>query len=597
MGKCPCYFLPTMTTVLLLCGLIDQPLLAQSTNPGKRKLLPSRSAQPTASEDQGRKQPLPIVTKHTRLEIPFAVNRQAKQATEVQLYISVNQGRDWELYASEPGPQGKFDFRAPREGSYWFCSRTMDAQKRLWPRGDKQPELIITIDVTQPQVELTTTWTPDGQILLQWTIHDVNLQTQTLQLSGQAAGEQQWEAIPTGPVVATQPGTYQGSTRWQPNTASPVFTVQATVSDQAGNRTETQRQVTASESPLPRPPALPGITPEQATSNPASQPAAPLPSIPWPADNKNTLPSLTRHPAPDPGDVTPLMPATDPFPGTRPADTLPGKNLDEAPPTRFTTNPQRANISPIVPTIPDQSPFESSPPESSRRPKTASDNAITLPPGSVVRTSNSRYFQLAYELLKTDNPNPPDVQLWATADGGRTWKHWGNDPDGKSPFEVQVRYEGIFGFRIAVTDTQGPAHRPPARGDPADIWLRVDTTPPQTRIESATFGTGIQSGNLVIRWLVEDLALAARPISLSYREKETDPWTTIASQLTNNGTYAWPVSPRIPRSIYLRLDARDQAGNTGSYQHPIPVTLLGLAPRGRIQGVQPLASPGGDSIP
>ncbi|MCP4815230.1 MAG: hypothetical protein GY888_22195 [Planctomycetaceae bacterium] len=148
-----------------------------------------------------------------------------------------------------------------------------------------------------------------------------------------------------------------------------------------------------------------------------------------------------------------------------------------------------------------------------------------------------------------------------------------------------------------MADAQGPAHRPPTRGDPADIWLRVDTTAPRTRIESASFGTGIQAGNLVIRWSVEDLALAARPISLAYREKETDPWTTIASQLTNNGTYAWPVSPRIPRSIYLRLDARDQAGNTGSYEHPVPVTLLGLAPRGRIQGVQPLASPGGNSIP
>ncbi|MEO2022900.1 MAG: hypothetical protein ABGX05_13850, partial [Pirellulaceae bacterium] len=108
MGKRPFYFLPTMTTVLVLCGFIHQPLQAQSTNPGKRKLLAPRTAQPTANENQGRKQPTLVVTKHTRLEIPFAVNRLAKQATEVQLYISVNQGRDWELYASEPGPQGKF---------------------------------------------------------------------------------------------------------------------------------------------------------------------------------------------------------------------------------------------------------------------------------------------------------------------------------------------------------------------------------------------------------------------------------------------------------------------------------------------------------
>ena len=50
-----------------------------------------------------------------------------------------------------------------------------------------------------------------------------------------------------------------------------------------------------------------------------------------------------------------------------------------------------------------------------------------------------------------------EVQLWATADGGQTWRMWGTDDDLQSPFDVVVEEEGIFGFHVVVVGRNGLA--------------------------------------------------------------------------------------------------------------------------------------------
>jgi hypothetical protein len=47
----------------------------------------------------------------------------------------------------------------------------------------------------------------------------------------------------------------------------------------------------------------------------------------------------------------------------------------------------------------------------------------------------------------------------------------------------------------------------------------------------------------------------------------------IAADLENTGEYAWRVERHVPERCYLRLEARDLAGNRGAYQTLEPVTL------------------------
>jgi hypothetical protein len=56
--------------------------------------------------------------------------------------------------------------------------------------------------------------------------------------------------------------------------------------------------------------------------------------------------------------------------------------------------------------------------------------------------------------------------------------------------------------------------------------------------------------------------------------------------LDNTGQYAWRPDGRVPERIYLRIEARDEAGNIGSADGAEPITLERIRPEGRLRGVR-----------
>jgi hypothetical protein len=52
------------------------------------------------------------------------------------------------------------------------------------------------------------------------------------------------------------------------------------------------------------------------------------------------------------------------------------------------------------------------------------------------------------------------------------------------------------------------------------------------------------------------------------------------------GRYEWPLDRRLPDQVYLRLEARDEAGNVGAFETAAPVPLDGTIPKGKIRGVE-----------
>ncbi len=198
-------------------------------------------------------------------------------------------------------------------------------------------------------------------------------------------------------------------------------------------------------------------------------------------------------------------------------------------------------------------------------------------------TSATR-FQLSYDVDAVGPSGVAEVQLWATADGGQTWRLWGTDEDLQSPFDVVVEDEGIFGFHVVVVGRNGLAGRKPRTGDLADIFVGVDTKSPVAKLTAAAYGEGDQAGKLLIRWEASDTYLDARPITLKFSENPAGPWTVIASALPNTGEYAWPADAQVPAAVYLRLEVRDEAGNVAVDQLTEPVRIDGLAPKARIRG-------------
>ncbi len=208
---------------------------------------------------------------------------------------------------------------------------------------------------------------------------------------------------------------------------------------------------------------------------------------------------------------------------------------------------------------------------------------------SPIRFSGSRKFSLDYEVESAGRAGVEEVELWGSTDRGRTWKRWGADPDRQSPFDIETNRDGVYGFCIVVVSKNGLATPRPLEQSAPDVFVVVDTVKPQVRITGASYGEGDQTGALLIRYECLDDNLGSRPIALSFSDSFHGPWTTLAAGLENRGGYAWPADPQLPRQIYLRIDAADQAGNVGYQVLDTPIDVQGLAPRARIRGLNPIS--------
>ena len=302
-------------------------------------------------------------------------------------------------------------------------------------------------------------------------------------------------------------------------------------------------------------------------------------------------------PASTPRDFT-ALPSTAPSTSKSPArsekiETI-GPGEEESLPIP-TPNPKASNGKPATgpdlagPSFGNAGPYTTARPES-EPPKSLSapESDDVSPDGVRPRLVNSRKFELDYDIESVGTAGVAKVELFGTRDGGKSWSSLGNDPDSTSPFIVNVDGEGTYGFRMVIESTTGLRSPTPQPGDLPEVWVGVDVTKPEARLVSAVPGTGEQTGELDIRWEAKDEHLTNRPIALAYSENAAGPWNVIASGLPNQGHYAWRMDSRIPAQLYLKLEARDLAGNTAVMITPEPVAIERVRPQGRIRGVRPI---------
>ncbi|MFO7905001.1 MAG: hypothetical protein R6U98_20215 [Pirellulaceae bacterium] len=605
---------------------------------------------------------LPLhATQKREFAIPFSVDDRVAQAVEVHLYVSVDEGKNWQLHSRQPPNARHFVFRASRDGEYWFASRTLDGARRSQPSTSLTPELRVIVDTAAPQVELNARAGKAGHVLTSWRVFDPNLLASSLKLEYQEDAGEPWK-----PVAVQSPQdeggrtTYQGELEWKPEIQSSTLNVRAEVKDRAGNLGVANRRLLL---PAQTPPSTFGDTSQNGLpSDPFSRHGQPSEgAVPWPSEYQagriasghrgfqtpdsdqmgapGTRPSAGGRNAPAAGNPashatstresvsrgtasgsaqTPSPPqaegysdgafapernvpmqqaatrfATPPGPATSESPGSASKPAGESEQNDVRSEdagaqPQRdsaAHGGAARGVTPGENP--SNAPENVAPENVAPENvADRLPAGERPQMTNSRRFQLEYDVAATGSSGVAEVQLWATADAGRTWRLWGTDEDRESPFDVAVEKDGIFGFHVVVVGNNGMSGRRPRAGDPADIWIGVDTTPPTGELTGATYGEGPRAGKLLIQWRASDSFLASQPITLYYSEAADGPWTTIVSSLPNTGEFAWSAGPKLPGEVYLKLEVRDQAGNTCSARTDQPVSIAELAPKARIRGIQ-----------
>jgi hypothetical protein len=607
-------------TVVICCGVTSQGITS-----GQEKTA-SQSPETTPSPDGSAH-----VLNSRSFQIPYTITAAGDPSTKIELlFVSGTQAVQvsnptalpWQTAATQPSSVGSpFSFTAPQDGEYWFTTRTVTAP----PAPGVQPAigavLKVVVDTTPPEIQLDAEADGEGLVRVGVQVKDATL-VSDMQVRYVTDRVAKWIDVAKSP---------SDSIEIRPEGEWGQIAVHVTAVDKAGNRNTMQkivRRPRVATQPIERYAA-------------AGAPQYDAQPAPYPLGSKDPKAAIV---APPPYQVAANRLAEDlPPPATLEEISQGFEEIDQAPPVPPGLNPAQPEANGLNLIAPDKLPQTKPPvtrdndhrfpgepePAPRQRPATPAEamkpldqpsalpesfrdsqspEKVPAPLGSIetpdsgqpysakrisehalvdrvpVRYSLSERFSLEYELEAVGGQGVDSIELYGTLDEGQTWSLWGQDPDKVSPFDIEVREQGVFGYRIVVVSQNGLASPRPLSGDAPDILVVVDKEKPQVRISGAKYGAGSEIGSLVIEFECIDPNLPERPISLSFSETTDGPWTTIAGGLPNNGRYAWPADPQLPRSFYLRIDATDSAGNVASYVLDQPIDAQGLAPRARIRG-------------
>ncbi len=531
----------------------------------------------------------PIYWQQPVLFIPYQVNQQdplVKEITQVQLLLSRTGTNDWSvLQSARPDVQG-FSYHAPEDGRYWFALRHLDEKGQVLGSQQVIPQLNLVIDTQQPQLTLSASRENDHQIVIRYEAADANLQTTSLILEARVAGGL-WTNVYVGPPELSQSARVAGIARWSPPQNSGEIEIRGSIADATGLRGQATTTASASTSP------------SQSTS-----PAATVPNIASagsPFAEPTLDPFQTARAAqdwPENNQLPSVNPTTAPFLDLPPVDN-PYSNASEShtvrrTPAKFAVDgSESASVEEtFAPSLIDanqpaanQSVAET--PKALPAIDEGSWKSKGQNPGEPLLV-NARTFDVEYDLQEVGPWGVAKVELWGTQDNGKTWQSYGVDPDNRTPVRATVPHGGTFGFRILVEGANGVSAPPPHSGAQPELIVNVDLQPPVAKILAVEPGEGNLSDHLRIRWQAGDDNLDARPIGLFYSSFPNGPWSTVAAGLENTGSYVWRIERHVPGRFYLRLEARDTAGNVATYQTPEPLALDRPQPTGTLRNVRPI---------
>jgi hypothetical protein len=553
--------------------------------------------------------------------IPYQPASQfASQIDKVQLMVARDGVGQWAvLQEAEPHVRG-FSYHAPVDGDYSFALRTIDRKGNVSPTVIAQPQLRVVVDTAPPTLHLNATLDATGRVIVRYDARDIKLKPETLRLEVQSTGGN-WERIATGPPDVSQPDRVLGQVAWKPPMAAASLRFRAVIDDLAGNQFTTTADASLVGpllSPSPTPAAGPSLgsaggdlaavtTPTPSSSHyPPAGPAA----VEWPtlsAANANSAPPPTQNTYVAADTTTPAAPPLWPQQRT-PAQLVadsgasprsssasevsnpfgPPPLLSATPINRSTGSDPRSDLRPLPPI---NDPFNPTTPSATTDTPPSSEWTATTPAApaeSGVRWVNSLTFDVDYDLQSVGPWGVSKVELWATRDGGGQWVSFGADDDNRSPIRVTVPAAGIYGFRLVVNGANGAAAPTPAAGEQPELVIGVDLEEPSGELQAAEIGQGNLADHLIIRWTAADENLDDRPVGLFYSSEPQGPWSTIATNIDNNGQYAWRLLRQVPEKLFLRLEVRDKAGNVAIRQSPAPVVLNLSQPTGRLRSVRPV---------
>ena len=495
----------------------------------------------------------PLITDTTSFRIPFDIDQPSGGSPEgsAVLFASVDGGPFEKVQQVEAARRG-FQFSAPSDGHYAFAVRLTDASGRV--TGDAAvlaPELEVIVDTIAPQLNIQLSESGPGAVSVGWNT-DSPVDPSSIRLEFAEGTDGRWT-----PIEAELNASGTTTLNVSPGTS---VSVRGFVSDLAGNEgTGTGQLILSARSASP-----PSATTDRGVPSapaPGTNAAPPLGRTPF-AQN-NTFPAqgapLTQ---PRAESVQSYSPA--PNNGVRVNPTASQMTLPPPPMQPTTTIP-------VAPTFP-----------AANGAATEMNYATPTSPQLV----KNRVFDIAYQVEDVGPSGVSAVELFVTENGGQQWFRYGKDVDLRTPFQVDTRGEGTFGFAVRVYNGLGFSDPPPQPGDVPSIVVTVDQSPPVIRLGTPqVVATGL--GHVALNWQVSDNNPSSTPVRLEYSTSPSGPWTPLFDWQSDQRGFQMPIQSGVSSSMYFRLLARDAAGNIATAQTPQAVIIDQKRPRARLLQVQP----------
>ncbi|MDB5311885.1 MAG: hypothetical protein JWO38_6087 [Gemmataceae bacterium] len=581
------------------------------------------------------------------VKFPINYTQDPKTIRKVELYACKNGDQVWQLVAVAPPTQSAFAYTAPEDGRYWFHIVIEDLKGGKDPANltTEPPAMKVLFDTKPPAVVFTSARRNGEEVVVEWKVDDLFPKDDATRVYFRpASAVEGWQEVS---LLSLPPNSRTG-VRFQAGTTGPVV-VKVVGTDLAGNTGEGLKEIAAagatqstiSLSPgtsTATAPTTPATTPLPTLPAPASGPASPAGAVIPPPDaiappaGPGPLGPLTP-----PGPVAPAVgPSTPPAPGN-PAALTPGSVVPLAIAPTAPVTPPAAPVNPpmVAPTVvpsgpvvaPSSTPGSPQPvptfdPRSSLTPAGASGLAPApgsqpgggpANPGPVVEMTraqviNTTRFDLNFQVEQKGPSGISRVDLWVTRDDGRSWVWWSQHDGRETAVKVNLgtqtntQPEGAYGFRIVPVSGAGLSEATPVAGDAPDIRVVVDVSAPVVRIFPAVSDPASPDA-LMIKWEATDRNFSDDPITLEWSEGPTGPWrpvatasgdgvmqvgttaAVIARRLPNTGNYAWRVPTGLPPRVYLKVTARDAAGNTTEQVTQQPLLIDLMKPRAKITGI------------
>jgi hypothetical protein len=473
----------------------------------------------------------------------------------VRLFVSVDAGATWQHVQSVVTAATRFTVRAPKDGEYWFAVRTLDSAGRLHPDGKITAELKVVVDTRSPTLELKLSRLADGKLQLAWKSDDDHLDVSSLVLEYQRRGDGNWQSLTVTPAP-------EGRTSWDVSQGG-LIEVRGRIADYAANVAVANDSIRIAE----------------------TQNSVPRPSVP--DLDPDPIAGVLRNDSSGSG-----MSAGFPAPGDAASKTESGPGLNgfqaaqqASGATRHASSPRTESGPKIIGNQPGPSGVGRQPAPPYREFPGKEPSARPREPEIPKRLVNRTRFHLNYSVDKVGRSGVEAVELFITVSGGRKWYRYGADPNRKSPFAVVVPKDGEYGFAIRVRSGAGIADPPPRPGEKPAIVVVVDQTAPKVELLPILQGRGSDTDKFLIRWTMSDANPAEKPISIAYSESAEGPWKSISGWQAAKGSYLWTTTGDVPASVYVRLTARDAAGNVAAVQTQRPIIVDVVKPSARITNV------------